>query len=203
MQTSGAARRENADTHSAVIVREGGRSSIPEAAVIESRSRSVLDTPHSRSMTAVRVTTDLRGKCLRDEPGRPAAAPRISSSFAVPGSGFVLRRVLAQHAFVALQSPFAIRPLGEPVGDSDLRVDRAGAHGDAGLVAGGDDLFETELAVAENGDESDEHGGPSLIRNIQFVQLRSANAGFMPTLVHAVFLDAPLRELPGKNATLP
>jgi hypothetical protein len=30
--------------------------------------------------------------------------------------------------------------------------------------------------------------------------LRSANAGFMPTLVHAVFLDAPLRELPGKNA---
>jgi len=30
--------------------------------------------------------------------------------------------------------------------------------------------------------------------------VRSANAGFMPTLVHAVFLDAPLRELPCKNA---
>ena len=73
-------------------------------------------------------------------------------------SGFVLRNVFPEHALVALQSPFAIRPLGEPVGNSDLRVDRAGAHGDAGLVAGGDDLFETELAVAENGDESDEHG---------------------------------------------
>src|SRR3954463_9053174 len=36
-------RRENADTHSAVIVREGGRPSIPEASVIESRSRGVLD----------------------------------------------------------------------------------------------------------------------------------------------------------------
>ena len=73
-------------------------------------------------------------------------------------SGFVLRNVLPEHAFVALQSPFAIRALGKPVGNSDLRVYRAGGHGDAGLVAGGDDLFETELAVAENGDESDEHG---------------------------------------------
>ncbi len=73
-------------------------------------------------------------------------------------SRFVFGRVLPEHAFVARQSPFAIRPLGEPVGNSDLRVDRAGAHGDAGLVTGGDDLFETELAVAENGDESDEHG---------------------------------------------
>ena len=73
-------------------------------------------------------------------------------------SGFVLRNVFPEYAFVALQSPFAIRPLGEPVGNTDLRIDRAGAHGDAGLVAGGDDLFETKLAVAENGDESDEHG---------------------------------------------
>jgi hypothetical protein len=73
-------------------------------------------------------------------------------------SGFVLRNVFSEHAFVALQMPFAIRPLGEPVGNPDLRVDRAGAHGDAGLIAGGDDLFETKLAVAEDGDESDEHG---------------------------------------------
>ena len=73
-------------------------------------------------------------------------------------SGFVLRNVFPEYAFVALQSPFAIRALGEPVGDSNLRVDRAGAHGDARLVTGGDDFFETELAVAENGDESDEHG---------------------------------------------
>jgi hypothetical protein len=73
-------------------------------------------------------------------------------------SGFVLRRVLPEHAFVALQAPFAIRPLGEPVGDANLRVDRTRAHGDAGLVAGGDDLFETKLAVAENSDKGDEHG---------------------------------------------
>ena len=73
-------------------------------------------------------------------------------------SGFVLRNVFPEHALVALQSPFAIRPLGEPVGNADLRIDRAGAHGDAGLIAGGDDLFETKLAVAEDGDESDEHG---------------------------------------------
>ena len=73
-------------------------------------------------------------------------------------SRFVFGRVLSEHAFVALQSPFAIRALGEPVGDSNLRVDRAGAHGDARLVTGGDDFFETKLAVAENGDESDEHG---------------------------------------------
>jgi hypothetical protein len=71
---------------------------------------------------------------------------------------FVLGCIFSKHAFVTLQVPFAIRPLGEPVGNSDLRVDRAGGHGDAGLVAGGDDLFETKLAVAENGDESDEHG---------------------------------------------
>jgi len=86
----------------------------------------------------------------------PGKAPRQREI--ATGSGFVLRNVFPEHAFVALQSPFAIRPLGEPVGNSNLRVDRAGAHGDAGLVTGGDDFFETELAVAENGDESDEHG---------------------------------------------
>ena len=45
MQTSGASRRENANTYSIVIVREGGRSSIPETPVIESISRGVLDPP--------------------------------------------------------------------------------------------------------------------------------------------------------------
>ena len=91
-----------------------------------------------------------------NEFAKPGKEPRKRG--VVCGSGFVLRNVFPEHAFVALQSPFAIRPLGEPVGNSNLRVDRAGAHGDAGLVAGGDDLFETKLAVAENGDESDEHG---------------------------------------------
>jgi len=84
-------------------------------------------------------------------------APRQRAIICGP-SRFVFGRVLSEHAFVALQSPFAIRPLGEPVGDSNLRVDRTRAHGDAGLVTGGDDFFETKLAVAENSDKSDEHG---------------------------------------------
>jgi hypothetical protein len=44
LQTSGALRREIAETHSVVIVREGGRSSIPETSMIEPISRGVLDT---------------------------------------------------------------------------------------------------------------------------------------------------------------
>jgi hypothetical protein len=87
-------------------------------------------------------------------PGKEPRQREVACSF----SGFVLWNVLPEYAFVALQVPFAIRPLGEPVGNADLRIDRAGAHGDAGLIAGGDDLFETKLAVAEDGDESDEHG---------------------------------------------
>jgi hypothetical protein len=50
MQNSGATRRENADTHSPVIVREGGRSSIPETLMIETIGRGVLDTPHARGL---------------------------------------------------------------------------------------------------------------------------------------------------------
>jgi hypothetical protein len=89
-----------------------------------------------------------------ETPGNEPCEREVACGF----SRFVFGRVFPEHAFVALQSPIAIRPLGEPVGNPDLRVDRAGAHGDAGLVAGGDDLFETKLAVAENSDESDEHG---------------------------------------------
>jgi hypothetical protein len=37
MQTSGEMRRENANAYSVVIVREGGRSSIPETSMIEPR----------------------------------------------------------------------------------------------------------------------------------------------------------------------
>ncbi|MCA6116265.1 hypothetical protein J6524_15365 [Bradyrhizobium sp. WSM 1738] len=44
-------RRENADAHSPVIVREGGRFSIPEAIMIKPMSRGVLDPPHARGMT--------------------------------------------------------------------------------------------------------------------------------------------------------
>jgi hypothetical protein len=43
--------REIASATPTVIVREGGRSSIPETSVIEPRSRCVLDAPHARGMT--------------------------------------------------------------------------------------------------------------------------------------------------------
>jgi hypothetical protein len=44
LQTSGVMRRENAQPYSAVIVREGGRSSIPEMPVMEPIGCGVLDT---------------------------------------------------------------------------------------------------------------------------------------------------------------
>ena len=44
-QASGATRREIVVSHSVVIVREGGRSSIPETPMIEPISRGVLDHP--------------------------------------------------------------------------------------------------------------------------------------------------------------
>jgi hypothetical protein len=55
LQTSDAMRRENAKTHAVVIVREGGRSSIPETPMIEPRSLGVLDRPLSRVMTATDI----------------------------------------------------------------------------------------------------------------------------------------------------
>ena len=44
--------RENVASYSVVIVREGGRSSIPETPMINTIGRGVLDTPHARGMTA-------------------------------------------------------------------------------------------------------------------------------------------------------
>src|SRR5829696_8012748 len=79
MQTSGDRRRENAKSYSVVIVREGGRSSIPETAVIEPRSRSLLDTPHARGMTTVvfRVSAvlDKRDPMAPSRPPHPAPPP--------------------------------------------------------------------------------------------------------------------------------
>jgi hypothetical protein len=51
-----------------------------------------------------------------------------------------------------------IRTIREPVGDSNLPVCLTGRHGDARLITGGNDFLKAELAVAENSDESDEHG---------------------------------------------
>ena len=91
-------------------------------------------------------------KCVM--PGREPRRREAACGF----SGFVLRNVFPEHAFVALQSPFAIRPLGEPVGNSNLRVHRTGTERDARLITGGDDLLQAKLAVAENSDKSNEHG---------------------------------------------
>jgi len=91
------------------------------------------------------------------EPRRRDVALRITSSFAC-ASHFVFRNVFAEHALVALQFPVAIRPLGEPIGNSDLRVHCTGTERDAGLITGGDDLLKAKLAVAENSDKSNEHG---------------------------------------------
>src|SRR5215216_1714348 len=51
MQASGAMRRENANAHSVVIVREGGRSSILETSMIEPKGCGVLDTSPSLGTT--------------------------------------------------------------------------------------------------------------------------------------------------------
>src|SRR6188768_288255 len=74
--SSGISCRENADTHSTVIARPsaqlrtgGGRPSIPETTMIESRSRSVLDPPLSRRMTAEMAEGAERDRLWR-APGR-------------------------------------------------------------------------------------------------------------------------------------
>src|SRR6476659_5998700 len=68
-QSSDAARRENVRARllSAVIVRESGRASIPEAAVIEPRSRGVPDTAPSRAMTGL-CGTRLSHRCNDNPP---------------------------------------------------------------------------------------------------------------------------------------
>jgi hypothetical protein len=84
-QTSGPSRREIAESYredecvkfSAVIAREGGRSSIPETPAMESRSRGVLDRPVKpdddssswRSETTKRSTFRHSGAMRSIEPG--------------------------------------------------------------------------------------------------------------------------------------
>src|ERR1700682_6805674 len=43
------------NSFSVVIVRESGRSSIPETSALKPRGRSVLDAPHARGMTVVEM----------------------------------------------------------------------------------------------------------------------------------------------------
>src|SRR5690242_2668190 len=71
MQTSGSSCREIAASYSTVIVREGGRSSIPETVVIEPKSRGVLDPPPSRGTTTCFVAAPRRLRNLHIEPQNP------------------------------------------------------------------------------------------------------------------------------------
>src|SRR4051812_7560913 len=83
IQSSGAARREIAKAYSVVIVREGGRSSIPEAAVIEPISRGVLDTRFrgydDRIWNATLSPPSLRAKdeCPDDDRRRNNGDPQL------------------------------------------------------------------------------------------------------------------------------
>jgi hypothetical protein len=75
LQSSAAMRREIAKAYSVVIVREGGRSSIPETAVIRPISRGVLDTrlrgyddPLCAKWVAWLATTVLQFRTIRNNP---------------------------------------------------------------------------------------------------------------------------------------
>jgi hypothetical protein len=51
-----------------------------------------------------------------------------------------------------------IRAAGKPIGNARLRIHLTASYRDARLFAVGNDLFQTKLAaVAQNGDEGNEH----------------------------------------------
>ena len=64
-------------TLTAVIAREGGRSSIPETPVMESRSRGVLDTPLEPVIGLAEGETRWRGMIANFELSRPCRLPAI------------------------------------------------------------------------------------------------------------------------------
>jgi hypothetical protein len=72
-------------------------------------------------------------------------------------SGLTFRNIFAKNAFVALQRPRPIRTVLKPLGDARLCMDLTVHHRNAGLIAVGDDLLQADLAVAQHGDESNEH----------------------------------------------
>lgn len=78
--------------------------------------------------------------------------------YGLAGSGLTLGNVFADNALVALQLPGPVRTVLKPLGDARLRVNLAFHHGDTGLIAVGDDLLQADLAVAQQGDEGNEHG---------------------------------------------
>jgi hypothetical protein len=73
-------------------------------------------------------------------------------------SGLAFGSVFADNALVALQLPGPVRTILKPLGDARLCMNLALHHGDTGLIAVGDDLFQADLAIAQHGDEGNEHG---------------------------------------------
>src|SRR5262245_27069202 len=112
-----------------VIVRAGGRSSIPEAPAIEWRSRGVLDTPHSRGMTSYmcgRFTgRSNRAGLLRVFPRLPRQRHRARGRLECPGVG---RGAVADAAGNALGDTCKT---DEIVGEVPVEI----GHGHAGVVA--------------------------------------------------------------------
>lgn len=110
----------------------------------------------------------------------PFALPVL---FAAVRSCLPFGDVFAEDTFIALQLPLVIGTVRKPFGETCLRVDRAGCHGDARLLTGGNDVLLTKLGIAENGDEGDEHGCLSELRNIRSQLL---HAGIVPNFfIHA------------------
>jgi len=75
-------RRGNVESYLFVIAREGGRSSIPEASMLELRGGSILDAPPSRGMTAIWVA-DVGEICV---PRMLRSTPPMAWCAADPGS---------------------------------------------------------------------------------------------------------------------
>ena len=84
--------------------------------------------------------------------------PSSLSSLSLARSGLALWNVFAQHTFVTFQPPGSIRTILKPLGDARLGMNLTVHHRNAGLVAVGDNLFEADLAVAQQCDEGNEHG---------------------------------------------
>src|SRR5258708_40199605 len=105
-----------------VIVREGGRSSIPETLVIETRSRGVLDPPHVRGMTTL---VSLRGATrppeLNERPRRPKLAERRRKVEATKQSILSLRCEMDCFAEPVIGRAFA-RPVARNDVESELAV---------------------------------------------------------------------------------
>src|ERR1700686_3678287 len=128
MQASGAPRRgiythvwrpwDERATPSAVTAREGGRSSIPETPMMESRGRGVLDTPHARGTTTFGGGASAQLPTLRPPP--PSQLPRIGKPKRAHPSGVLVQNQRAgDRRLGALAAVFAF---AEPAVDADRRA---------------------------------------------------------------------------------